>query len=251
MKIILTFLLCNRLNLHIYLYIYIYILLTITRFRYLFQVWFQNRRAKWRRQEKMEQAQFRLHENSLGLLTRPPNALDHLLPPLIPGLQHHPSLHHSPHLAGNINGLPGFLAAHHSHHTGYSSYLTPPTSSPLSSGHHSLSSGPIFTSCMSPGTITGSISSASIAAGVAAVAAAGLAVGSISGGHQQQSQQQQPHRQLPSTSHPSFPPSPPILNDTRHSPSGGEDDFRSTSIVALRLKAREHLEVLEKASTMV
>ena len=218
----------------------------------------------------MEQAQFRLHESSLGLLTRPPNALDHLLPPLLPGLQHHhhPGLHH-PGLASTpgaaINSLPGFLAAHHPgpHHAGYSSYLTPPTSSPLASAHPGLTTGGTIFSTTPGGSITpGSLSSASLAAaGVAAAAAAGIASGIVAGG---------PHPPPPPPSHPpssihppptvsaghqppGFPPSPPLGNDTRLSPGPNihEEDFRSTSIVALRLKAREHMEVLGKTSTMV
>lgn len=165
----------------------------------------------------MEQAQLRLHEQSMGLLHRPsgpPGPLDHFFPPLLPGLPTLPGLHGGlGGMGGSVPSLPGFLTHPHA---AYPSYLTPPTST----------------------------------------AGAGVGVGP-------------PHPPPPppiaaSTAPPTFttpplPLTPPLpqpphqLHDRSSPPSapGPEDELRSSSIVALRLRAKEHLESLVKTSTLV
>ncbi|XP_016838658.1 retina and anterior neural fold homeobox protein 2 isoform X2 [Nasonia vitripennis] len=80
------------------------------------QVWFQNRRAKWRRQEKMEAARLGISEYHAA------NAMRSVAGPAL-GLPGDPWLH-----PGVLNTLPGFLTAPPA---GYASYLTSPRRLPL------------------------------------------------------------------------------------------------------------------------
>ncbi|KAK0081123.1 hypothetical protein PV326_007845, partial [Microctonus aethiopoides] len=146
------------------------------------EVWFQNRRAKWRRQEKMEAARLGITEyhhppgirnvggSGLGLPGDP-----WLTPP------------------GLLTALPGFISAPH---TGYPSYLTPPRRLPSPPNLTSVGSG-------IPGTLNGAI---------------------------------------------------PGINTTGHaqpSPSPPDHDQRTFSIQALRMRAKKHVESLNKDLQMV
>ena len=163
----------------------------------------------------MEQAQLRLHEQSMGLLHRPPGPpgpLDHFFPPLLPGLpglqglqSTMPSIHGGlSTMGGSVPSLPGFLTHHHA---AYPSYLTPPTSS-------AMGVGPPPPQAMAASTAP------------------------------------------PTFTTPPLPispplPAPPSGQDRSSSPGSPEEDLRSSSIVALRLRAREHLESLVKTSALV
>ncbi|KAG0727986.1 hypothetical protein GWK47_033480 [Chionoecetes opilio] len=162
----------------------------------------------------MEQAQLRLHEQSLGLLHRapgPPGPLDHFFPPLLPGLpglqglqSTMPSIHGGlPGMGGSVPSLPGFLTHHHA---AYPSYLTPPTSS-------AMGVAPPHPQAMAAATAP------------------------------------------PTFTTPPLPISPPLplhpaTHDRSSSPGSPEQDLRSSSIVALRLRAKEHLESLVKTSAL-
>ncbi|XP_070541813.1 retinal homeobox protein Rx1-like [Ptychodera flava] len=161
------------------------------------QVWFQNRRAKWRRQEKMEAQQMKLQEYPMTALQRNNLSLNNPLPMdpwLTPPIANTTAMH----------ALPGYLPPL-SHALGpppVSSYpLMPPTSTTLTASLATLGSINPNLSSISPTTPT--------------------AITALP----------------PTTSSSSSPPSSASSSE----PKIDENDPRSSSIVSLRMKAKEHI----------